>query len=577
MGRLIVAFLALIFFQGAAFSDERAQVMVLAGGSLKLCSSLSPGACEEGALAALGTDQRGPAQYRIDDAGLRDALDPALWRGRPGFIRPALAAMLAQLREHAGDAVFDARSLRDRLGALCLAAGEDGSLQAQACDHAARRPWPRLLDAEQDAVLAALEQAQIAGGERRRERAPYLASRESGGVAVIDAFVAEAAVRANGGRPRIAFVTASAVDPFDAVDFYADLLREAGAEPEWWPLDIALRAAVEADDCAALPRLRRERLLLPGRERVYPDLVAVQHAACADADRLRELPARVQGVFFAGGDQWRLRQAFFDDRDRPMPWLLALREAFARGTVVIGGTSAGSAVQAGLAMVNNGTPERALLHGGRAMPPPQPGCARAARCDAEAHEDALGFWPAGGLALWPDLLVDTHFSERARELRLLRLLHDGGARFGIGLDETSALKLVRDGDGDWQAEATGAHGAWLFDAGTPEARCGPVDTALRAQVAYLRSGESMRFGPAGLGPLARAVAAGPGQRPAAKLQPLEPKALRIAMSALGEGQALHATVGEGRRRAAIALRREDGVTWLSAEPIGDMPPACAKP
>lgn len=577
MGRLIAALCALIVFQAAANGAERAQVMVLAGGSLKLCSSLSPGACTAGALATVGPAQRGPAQYRIDDAGLRDALDPALWRDRPGFIRPALAALLLHLSEEAGGAALDAGSLRARLDALCLAGGEDGSLRAEACEDAARRPWPRLLDAEQDAVLAAFEQPQRDGDVRRRERAPYRASRDPGGVAVIDAFVAEAAVRAPGERPRIALVTASAIDPFDAVDFYAELFREAGAEAEWWPLDLALRAAVEAGDCAALPRLRRERLLLPGRERVYPDLVAEQAAACADVERLVGLPARVQGVFFAGGDQWRLRQAFFDDQDRAMPWLIALREAFARGDLVVGGTSAGSAVQSGRAMVNNGTPERALLHGGRAMPPPEPGCGRAGRCDAGVHEDALGFWPAGGLALWPDLLVDTHFSERARELRLLRLLHDGGARFGVGLDETSALKLVREADGGWRGHAIGAHGAWLFDAGEPGVRCGVDGAILRAQVAYLDAGESVRFGPAGIGARLQ-PAASRGEKPSlAKLQPFEPGALRTAIGSLRDGQALHATVGEGRRRAAIALRREDGATWLSATPIGDTPPACVDP
>jgi len=573
MRRLIVGICAFIVIQNVAICSEMPQVMVLAGGSLKLCSSLSPGACEAGALAAAGTDQRGPVQYRIDDSGVREAIDPALWHDRPEFIRPALAAMLLHLRQRMSDATLDARSFREELGGLCIGTGEDGSLRAEVCNDAARRPWPRLLDAEQEAVLAAFEQPQIESGRRQREHAPYRASREPGGVAVIDAFVAEAAARAKGQRPRIAFVTASAIDPFDAVDFYTDLFREAGAEPEWWPLDIALRVAVAEGDCRALPRLRRERLLLAGRERVYPDLVAEQEAACADPDRLRGLPSRVQGVFLAGGDQWRLRQAFVDEDERPQPWLIALREAFTRGELVVGGTSAGSAVQSGVVMVNNGTPERALLHGARAMPPPEPGCGRAGRCGEGVHEDDFGYWPAGGLALWQDLVIDTHFSERARELRLLRLLHAGGARFGIGIDETSALRIERGNDGHWQAQAVGAHGGWLFDAGADSSVCDDPGTRLRAEVVYLASGESIRFDEAGLAS-PRAATPRSGQTAGASLRPFSPGGLRAALRGLGDGKTLRAVIGNRPHRAAVELRRSGGRAWLEARPLGSTPGAC---
>jgi cyanophycinase-like exopeptidase len=39
-------------------------------------------------------------------------------------------------------------------------------------------------------------------------------------------------------------------------------------------------------------------------------------------------------------------------------------------------------------------------------------------------------------------VFDTHFSERARELRLLRLLHQADAKLGIGVDETSVVPLI---------------------------------------------------------------------------------------------------------------------------------------
>jgi hypothetical protein len=296
--------------------------------------------------------------------------------------------------------------------------------------------------------------------------------------------VAAAGQRTDRAVPKIAVVTASAFDPFDPVDFYLDALREAGAEVEWWPLDAALATAVfERRDCAALPALRLEMLKLPARERIYPDLVAQQQRACEAPEALAAVPQRVQGVFFAGGDQWKLRRAFFDREDRPNAWLQALREAVAKGGVVIGGTSAGSAVQSGGPMLSNGTSEEALKHGAIASPPPAAGCARSGDCIGGLDEDAFTYWPAGGLGLAPEMIVDTHFSERARELRLLRLLADTGTRIGIGADETSALHLRWRDDGGIDVRALGASGGWLFDLAP-----GCVGDGLQAQAHYLAPG-----------------------------------------------------------------------------------------
>jgi cyanophycinase len=274
---------------------------------------------------------------------------------------------------------------------------------------------------------------------------------------VLRAFVAEAQARTTG-RPKIAVVTASGFDPMDAVDFYVDVFRELGADAVWWPVDAAAAAArFESGDCAALPRLRVERLRLPNREAVYPDLADYQRAHCASQPALM---LQVQGVFFAGGDQWRHRQAFVRADDSPNDWLLELRQAHAEGRVVVGGTSAGAAVQSGSWMLGNGDVEAAVSRAARVAPPPEPGCTRGGRCGG-LPEDALTLWPAGGLRLAEDAIVDTHFSERARELRLLMAMQAADARWGYGADETSAL-LLREREGRREIRAVGESGGWVM-------------------------------------------------------------------------------------------------------------------
>lgn len=440
--------------------------LVLAGGSLALCSSLSPRHCQDGS-APSGRTQ---STYTLSDesiAAVRSLLEPGI--GADGARQAA--EELAVLRETSGNSALAAAAIEDALEALC---------RERDCR------WLRLDDYQRAGLLAALEQPQRDGqGRRLRERVSLAASVERGGVAVIERFVAAARERAGGATPRIAFVTASGFDPFDAVDYYTSLFTEAGASAVWWPLDAAAAALVSAEgDCDTLGGLQQARLGLPSRERIYPDLVAMQREWCA-SERRQRLPAGVHGVFFAGGDQWRLRQAFFDAADAAYPWLGELRAEVGAGRVVVGGSSAGTAVQSGPGMLGNGTPAAALARGPEQAVPPTPGCARSGRCSASG-EDAFTVWPAGGLGLSGPFLMDTHFSERAREWRMLRALAAGPARFGLGVDETSAVQLREDLEG-WTLEAIGAAGAWLFEAG--DRRCGQ----LQGRAHYLAPGRRLRW------------------------------------------------------------------------------------
>jgi cyanophycinase-like exopeptidase len=444
--------------------------LFLAGGALRTCSELAPRACESPPDRA---DRRLPAEYRVDDGGLSRALDPLLWQDRADAPdRATLAAMLASARRD-GDWSLD--DIEARLAAYCPTPNCD--------DGGPTSPWQRLLDDERAAILSALEVPQIVEGLRREERAMLAHSRDQAGVEVLRAFVAAAAARAPGRIPRIAVVTASALDPFDPVDFYLDAFRELGADAEWWPVDAALNAAVfEQDRCDGLDSLRRERMKLSGRDRIYPKLGAQQWRACLDPDSITRVPERVQGVFFAGGDQWRHRQAFFDGHDRPNAWLVAMLREHEAGSLVVGGTSAGTAVQSGVAMVSNGTSAEALVSGALARLPMAPGCSRAGRCAAGLAEDSLTFWAAGGLGLLPGWTIDTHFSERGRELRLLVLMHAAKVDFALGVDETSAIHVLRRG-GDTHFEALGAQGGWLFERLPSDG-----DGALEARVHYLAPG-----------------------------------------------------------------------------------------
>lgn len=465
----------------AASTPTQPGDVFLAGGSLGTCSELAPRACRTPMPER--PDARTAARFVFDDDGVERALSPRLWEAPDAPSIEEVAALLRHVRPRAGGRAMASSDAADLLEAVCVVPGRHAPRAQRCAPGDARAPWQRMLADERSALLAAFEQPQIEAGLRRVERADPHNSGVQGGTRVLAEFVEAARVRSGRERPVIAYVTASAWDVFEPVDFYQSAFDALGADARWWPIDAALNAAVSNGDCGRLDELRERVLSLPGRARIYPDLVGAQQAACAAAGHLALLPLAVDGVFFAGGDQWRLRRALVDADDAPNAWLHALREANARG-VVVGGTSAGAAVQSGGAMLSNGDTGRVLQAGAKAAPPPAPGCARAQRCPPGIDEADLTWWADGGTGLAHEVSVDTHFSERARELRLVALLAASGTATGMGADEASALRV--QGGPQWRrVEAIGAAGGWVFV--NVEARA----SGYGADAFYLGAGSSL--------------------------------------------------------------------------------------
>ncbi|MBD8525795.1 cyanophycinase [Pseudomarimonas arenosa] len=460
---LYCSFLAIWFTYAQAHPPE----LVLAGGSLNLCSSLSTRHCADkstpaGRVASLYSLSR--TQRKSSLSALKSILNETQYR--------ALESELSRVRQSIGVGPHDATALDEALWQAC---------------REPRCAWRRMNDDQRAAVLASLELGQFdAAGKRIPERVSLAASRDPSGAAILRDFVARAGQRSGEQAPRVAVVTASGFDPFDAVDYYLGALAQAGAEPMWWPIDAALAERVFGDrDCDQLGLRHAALLGLPDRSAVFPDRVAEQHAWCR-SEQAASVPANIHGVFFAGGDQWKLRSAFFGPGDQPNAWLRELRRRHASGELVIAGTSAGTAVQAGPGMLSNGSPQQALIRGPQQARPPKPGCSRSKAC-GDLHEDSFTVWPAGGLGLAAPFLMDTHFSERAREWRLMRALADGPARAAIGVDETSAVAMTQHADQSWTLNALGRSGAWLFE--TEATSCG----RWQGRAHYLSAGTRLRW------------------------------------------------------------------------------------
>ncbi len=396
--------------------------LFLIGGQLQTCASNAPEACNNGSFP-VGANQLA-RRYRIDRAGI-DRLQTG-WHGQRDEIRDAVTAALSEgTAEVAGD--VDQLGLRGVIGPV----------------------WERLATFERERIFDALELAP------ENERSQLAATVSPHSLAIVNSFTSMAREVSMRGRPRILVVTASSRDPFASIDFYTELFAQTDAKVLWLPMDAALRKAQAnpGTDCERLDELRADLGAAHDRARLYPANASQLQSACLNPTILSDLLLWTDSVFFNGGDQSFTRAAWFNTDGTPSAELILLRQRHSAGQIMIGGTSAGAAVQAySKAMMVSGQDQIGHAKATTALPPLL-GCTAAGVC----HEDefSLLYHPGGGLNTFDLGVVDTHFSERGREWRLARLLIDADLQLGLGIDETTAVRLDRTESG-FDARVIGA-------------------------------------------------------------------------------------------------------------------------
>lgn len=477
MHRKACALLAALLSVAAPAHAERLANLII-GGGMQNCTSTNPPAQGSGlspncakpwseilaadpALAGLTADRvlfdrtegNAAPTYRVDAAAL------AALAALPESILPAATkqAVLAALQARRQAAGHDLTGL-DR---EALAAGE---LQALAT---------RLNPTEWAAVLdSCLEPA--ARPPRRVQARSVAFLTQPATAEIYRSLVSAARDVAGGRRPLIGFVTAASANPYAEHDINLHALRSAGADVVWLPLSGALRRAMDQGLCAQLPVLFDGYANTASGLRPqfhlhldYPDLAAQQRNACDDPERaLNAVLRRLDGIFLAGGDQARLLESLVS-RDaegrltRASEQLLILQQRHAAGTLVVAGSSAGNAAQAGgrlrsrpVAMISGGESWQALANGfARAHGPTVEGAGRTGVT-----------YPEGGLGLFSLGALDSHFSQRSREGRLLRFVADSGLDYGFGVDENTALLVARpDAQGATAMRVIGAGGVFVVD------------------------------------------------------------------------------------------------------------------
>lgn len=274
-------------------------------------------------------------------------------------------------------------------------------------------------------------------------------------VGLYQAFVEQARDASGKETPTILVMTSSSANSYAAADYYQGVFEQAGAEARWLPLDRAYRKARDEAQCDWLAAYHSDYASAAHLDLLYPDYFESHMTAC-EQGLASEIEA-ADGIVINGGDQVRTFDALvtFDGAVRQdsaeLTQILARQAA---GDLIIGGTSAGAAVQGGGKLLN-AEPVNPMITAGSAYD------ALVNGYDSSNHE------PTGGMGTFPWGVTDTHFSERARETRLVRLVEEADVRFGFGVDETTALNVAEhNGEGTHRVvmQVTGAGGVYIIDA-----------------------------------------------------------------------------------------------------------------
>ena len=474
--------------------------MVLVGGGLKTCSSANTRHCSQ--QEVFSNAARQGELFQLSAENIANIADKIFWGEERVIEQQQTLAVLEFVRSRTSSERISEREL--------LRLWRSAETEMDGIWVSGRLNYSSLTDRELSFVLdqlqvmdAAMVSGRRSGTQRKKEFADLARTTDPFTVEIYQKIVTLAQQVAGPQRkPRLLVVTASGRDPFAAVDFYINLFEEAGAEVSWLPLNAAYQAAQAnkvsgKPSCDLLPQYIEQQHGSYQRARVYPDLMQQLTRFCQQgSEDAVELIKRSDAVFFNGGDQSLTLKALRLDDGTARPELKQIETMLKNGDLIVAGTSAGTAVMSGgsfagsrIPMITNGDSYNAMQFGAFDLPAPKPGCDKDQSCSNGLAQDHLTYRSGGGLGLFNFGVLDTHFSERGRQGRLIRLLNDSQSRFGFGVDEATALLVGFNDDENGPAvkmEVIGASGVYVVDMqGAEQAGEGGMTSISKVSTHYL--------------------------------------------------------------------------------------------
>ncbi|MGI5308644.1 cyanophycinase [Rheinheimera sp. WS51] len=482
--KLLSLYLSSILMAGSVVANTSAATasnkgpdynMVLIGGGLQTCSSVNTRYCTSNDVFSSAV--KGGAKYQLSADNIKSIVEPSFWGDQRIIEQQQVIAVLQHITNKLDDALVSERDLTRLF--------RSADVEIDGVWISGREVYSALTTNEINFMLDQLQVMAKSDGTKRSTRkkdyADLSQTKNSATVEIYREIVRLAQqVAGDSRKPRILVVTAAARDPLADVDIYTNLFEETGAEATWFPINAAYQLAQQQRDtnknvCENLSSLLAEQHGVYQRKRVFPDLMSELESFCqAGSDSAVAQLKRADAIFFVDGDASRLVHAFRFQDGSASPELQQLDRMIKAGHIVLAADNASAIALSGrsyrgirIPMLTNGDSYSAMKHGAFDLAAPKSGCDKDQSCLNGLSEHHLTFSAQGGLGLFPWGVIDSQFSEQARQGRLIRLLHDTKTQYGFGIDETTAL-LVKlhttpENEQSIQFKVLGENGLFLVD------------------------------------------------------------------------------------------------------------------
>lgn len=476
--------------------------LMLIGGGLEFCTSQSIRECTK--PLKLSSEDHVDYAYFIDESRIAE-LQRTIWS-------PARIIEKNQLIEAVKQAHSRTKGVltrRQLLTALRDAEITDKGKKLRGSDL-----LQSLQDVEFHTMLDILQMGNIehnilSTDEHRKIKVDIKNSKSHFSLKVLREFVRQSKTLTSSKRPKIVIVTAANRDQFEPVDLYTQLFEELGADVTWLPADLALFAAIEANNqnqdaeaCDKLEDYRQSLLQQYARQRIFPKLTEYQRDICKKPERLNEMLAEAQGIYFVEGDAFHLKNAFINDYPMAKSILNEIQQRMLKAELVVAADQESAMAFAGgqssiskPVMMLDGDSHKALLYGAFQTKTPLKQCDKIKNCPRKFKDGQATYIADGGLGLFPFGVVDTRFSERGRQGRLIQLISQSKSIMGYGIDERTALMIGIDDSREipLRMEVIGENGVSIFDLSEVEKDKGFENSILSVRSHYLTDEDKLFF------------------------------------------------------------------------------------
>ena len=201
--------------------------------------------------------------------------------------------------------------------------------------------------------------------------------------------------------------------------------------------------------------------------------IDIDHISNKNSREVAQQVENLTGFFFGGGDQSRLIESFFNENNSDSLVLAAIRENYEdKDGAAIFGTSAGTAIQTGGSYVRDSNLLLPMITGGQSYEalrdPDEELCVQEDWDDLfDKHycrdRDDLSYYPDGGFGFFHYGILDTHFAERGRQGRLVRLAWEEYIDDAYAPDENTALVITDVDTPKVEMSVIGERGVNIFD------------------------------------------------------------------------------------------------------------------